>query len=105
MLKTQLILTGVITEQDWVEFKEVIQFKFAQDQYFEEMKDAENLRNRIDVLNQMQPYVGTYFSKEYIMRNVLRMSIEEIETMEKQIAAEPAPTLGMDGQPIEQPQG
>ena len=53
----------------------------------------------------MQPYVGTYFSKEYIMRNVLRMSIEEIETMEKQIAAEPAPTLGMDGQPIEQPQG
>jgi hypothetical protein len=105
MLKTQLILTGVITEQDWVEFKEVIQFKFAQDQYFEEMKDAENLRNRVDVLNQMQPYVGTYFSKEYIMRNVLRMSIEEIETMEKQIAAEPAPTLGMDGQPIEQPQG
>jgi len=105
ILKTQLILTGVITEQDWVEFKEVIQFKFAQDQYFAEMKDAENLRNRIDVLNQMQPYVGTYFSKEYIMRNVLRMTIEEIQTMEKQMAAEPPPTLGMDGQPLEQPQG
>ena len=66
ILKTQLILTGVITEQDWVELRENIQYKFAQDQYFEEMKEAENLRNRIDLVNQMQPFIGTYFSKEYI---------------------------------------
>jgi hypothetical protein len=100
ILKTQLILTGVITEQDWLEFKELIQYKFAQDQYFEEIKDAENLRNRIDLLNQMQPFVGTYFSKEYIMRSVLRMSEDEIDVMEKQIASEPAPEMGLDGQLI-----
>ena len=100
ILKTQLILTGVITEQDWIEFKELIQYKFAQDQYFEEIKDAENLRNRIDLLNQMQPFVGTYFSKEYIMRSVLRMTEDEIEVMEKQIASEPAPVMGLDGELI-----
>ena len=100
ILKTQLILTGVITEQDWLEFKELIQYKFAQDQYFEEIKDAENLRNRIDLLNQMQPFVGTYFSKEYIMRSVLRMTEDEIDVMEKQIASEPAPEMGLDGQLI-----
>ena len=100
ILKTQLILTGVITEQDWLKFKELIQYKFAQDQYFEEIKDAENLRNRIDLLNQMQPFVGTYFSKEYIMRSVLRMTEDEIDVMEKQIASEPAPEMGLDGQLI-----
>jgi hypothetical protein len=103
ILKTQLILTGVITEQDWVELKEHIQYKFAQDQYFEEIKEAENLRNRIDLVNQMQPFVGTYFSKAYIMKSVLRFTDEEIETMESQIEAEPAPVIGVDGQPVQPP--
>ena len=103
ILKTQLILTGVITEQDWVELKEHIQYKFAQDQYFEEMKEAENLRNRIDLVNQMQPFVGTYFSKAYIMKSVLRFTDEEIETMESQIESEPAPEIGVDGQPVQPP--
>ena len=103
ILKTQLILTGVITEQDWVELKENIQYKFAQDQYFEEMKEAENLRNRIDLVNQMQPFVGTYFSKAYIMKSVLRFTDEEIETMEAQMEEEPSPTIGVDGQPVQPP--
>jgi hypothetical protein len=103
ILKTQLILTGVITEQDWVELKEHIQYKFAQDQYFEEMKEAENLRNRIDLVNQMQPFVGTYFSKAYIMKSVLRFTDEEIEAMESQMEAEPSPTIGVDGQPVQPP--
>ena len=103
ILKTQLILTGVITEQDWVELKEHIQYKFAQDQYFEEIKDAENLRNRIDLVNQMQPFVGTYFSKAYIMKSVLRFTDEEIESMEEQMGAEPSPTIGVDGQPVQPP--
>jgi hypothetical protein len=103
ILKTQLILTGVITEQDWAELKENIQYKFAQDQYFEEMKEAENLRNRIDLVNQMQPFVGTYFSKTYIMKSILRFTDEEIETMESQMEAEPSPTIGVDGQPVQSP--
>ena len=103
ILKTQLILTGVITEQDWVELRENIQYKFAQDQYFEEMKEAENLRNRIDLVNQMQPFIGTYFSKEYIMKSILRFTDEEIETMEGQMEAEPPPTIGVGGQPVQPP--
>jgi hypothetical protein len=103
ILKTQLILTGVITEQDWLELRENIQYKFAQDQYFEEMKEAENLRNRIDLVNQMQPFVGTYFSKAYIMKSVLRFTDEEVETMESQMEAEPSPTIGVDGQPVQPP--
>ena len=101
VLKTQLILTGIITDQDWDEIKEKIQYKFAQDQYFEEMKNSENLRNRVDIINQMQPYVGTYFSKQYIMKNVLRMTDEEIGQMEEQIESEPSPTLGAGGQPLD----
>jgi hypothetical protein len=103
ILKTQLILTGIITEKDWTELRENIQYKFAQDQYFEEMKDAENLRNRIDLVNQMQPFIGTYFSKAYIMKSVLRFTDEEIETMESQIESEPAPVIGVDGQPVQPP--
>ena len=103
ILKTQLILTGVITEKDWIELGENIQYKFAQDQYFEEMKDAENLRNRIDLVNQMQPFIGTYFSKAYIMKSVLRFTDEEIETMEAQMEEEPSPTIGVDGQPVQPP--
>ena len=104
LLRTQLILTGVIVDQDWDELKERINFKYAQDQYFEEMKDTENMRNKIDIVNQMQPYVGTYFSRHYVMKNVLKMSEEEIKQMETEISQEPAPTLGVNGAPLDQQQ-
>ena len=105
MLKTQLMLKGIITEDDWMTVKEKVQFKYAQDQYFEEMKESENLRNRVDIITAMQPFVGTYFSREYIMKNVLRLSEEDITLMTKQIETEPVPEIGVGGQPIEQPQG
>jgi len=99
LLKTQLILKKVIVEQDWDELKEKIQYRYAQDQYFEELKTAENLRNRADLLNQMQPFVGYYYSKKYIMKNVLRMTENEIKQMESEIAEEPPPP------PMMQPDG
>ena len=95
LLRTQLILKGVITEQDWDNLKQDIQYLYAQDQYFEEMKEAENMRNRVDLLNQMAPYVGTYFSKNYIKTKVLRFDEEEIEQindeMEEEIAVDADP--------------
>ena len=100
ILKTQLMLTGIITEEDWYQIKEKIQFKYAQDQYFEEMKETENLRNRIDIVNSMQPYVGTYFSREYVMKNVLRFTEDDIKQMNMQISKEPAPELGANGEPL-----
>jgi len=89
LLKTQLLLKGIIVEQDWDDIKEKLRFKFAQDQYFAELKDAENMRNKIDLLTQLQPYVGLYYSQDYIRRNVLRMSDDEIENTLQQIQKEP----------------
>jgi len=89
LLKTQLILKGIIVEADWDDIKEKLRFNFAQDQYFEEVKDAENMRNRIDLLNQVQPYVSVYFSQDYVRRKILRMTDDEIENIDAAIAKEP----------------
>lgn len=89
LLRTQLILKNIITESDWDILKETIQYEYAKDQYFQEMKELDNLRNRIDVLNSVQPYVGTFFSKQYIRKNVLRMTDEEIETIEMENQEDP----------------
>jgi len=100
LLRTQLLLKGVVTEKDWNQIKDDIQYRYAQDQYFEEMKNAENLRNRIDLLTQMQPFVGAYFSQTYIKKNVLRMSDYDIQDMDAQIKSEPPPPqIGMPGMP------
>jgi hypothetical protein len=89
LLKTQLVLKGIITIENWEEIKEKINYKYAQDQYYQEMKEAENLRNRVDVLNQMSPYVGTYFSKNYVRKNVLRLTDAEIQNIEKENEEDP----------------
>ena len=66
------------------------------------MKDAENIRNRIDLLNQLQPYVGTYFSKEYVRKKILRFSDEEIEEIENQNQEDPVQD-SQQNMPFEQP--
>jgi hypothetical protein len=99
LLKTQLVLKGVMTIEDWEEIKQKVEYEYAQDQYFQEMKQAENLRNRIDVLNQMAPYVGMYFSKEYVRKNVLRLTDDDIDRIEKENEDDP-----VEVQPQEEPQ-
>ena len=89
LLKTQLVLKGIITIENWEEIKVNINYKYAQDQYYQEMKEAENLRNRVDVLNQMAPYVGTYFSKNYVRKNVLRLTDAEVDIIEKENEEDP----------------
>ena len=104
ILKTQLVLKGIINVQDWEKLEENIQYQYAQDQYFQELKEAETMRNRIDLLNQISPYVGFYFSKKYVQRHVLRLSDEDIQDMLEEIQDEPVPTtMGPDGTPIPQP--
>ena len=96
LLKTQLILKGIIVEADWEDIKEKVRFKFAEDQYFTEVKEAETIRNRIDLLTQMQPYVGLYYSQDYIKRKILHMTDDEVENIEAQIQKEPPnPALQM----------
>jgi len=96
ILKTQLVLKGVIAMEEWDSMKEHIQFDFMQDGHFTELKNAEILQNRLDMLGQIESYVGTYFSKEYVRKNVLRMNDEEIEEVENQMKDEEGGEMGGD---------
>lgn len=89
ILKTHLILKGVLTESDWDDIKHKIDYVYARDQYYEEMKETENLRNRVDILTQMAPFVGQFFSKEYVMKKVLRLNEQEISEMNDEMAEAP----------------
>ena len=85
MLKTQLLLKGVVTADDWEEWKEHIIYDFNEDNHFFELKDAEIFVNRINSLQTVTEYIGTYFSKEWIRKNVLHQTDDEIEEIDKQI--------------------
>ena len=87
-LKIQLSLKGICSTEEWEEFKEFISYDFKKDNNFTELKEAELLRERIATLNQIDPYVGRYFSAEWVKKNVLMMTDDEIEDMEKQIEEE-----------------
>ena len=88
ILKTQLVLKGVITEQDWDMWKNDITVDFIRDNHFTELKDAEVLRERLQTMDQVSQYVGEYFSKEWVWKNVLQMQEDEVETILKQISVE-----------------
>ena len=87
-LKTQLLLKGIITLKDWNAWKEDIVFDFIEDNYFSELKESEMIRERFEMLSTLDEYVGKYVSNEWIRKQVLRQSEEEIEEIDKQIDAE-----------------
>jgi len=84
ILKKQLIMKGLITEDDWNEWKNDIIIDFTRDNHFTELKDAELLRERLQTLDQVSQYVGDYFSKEWVMKNVLQFNDDDIKQVEKQ---------------------
>ncbi|NQW12617.1 MAG: portal protein, partial [Alphaproteobacteria bacterium] len=88
ILEKQLVLKNVMTIEEWQEIKNRIRYDFQQDNHFTELKDSEILRERLQSLDSIQNYVGEYYSKEWIRKNILRMSDEDIEEMEEQIAQE-----------------
>jgi hypothetical protein len=96
VLKTQLLLKGIIAPEDWPEIQEHIQYDFLADGHFAELKDAELLENRLNQLQTVEAYIGTFFSKEYVLKKVLRMNDTEIQAMRDQIKKE-ADTDPMDG--------
>ena len=105
ILRAQCILKGILTEDDWNEISPDIEIIFNRDSYFTELKENEILTNRLQMLGQIQPLIGIYFSQEYVKRNILRMSDSEILQMENQInierssgeIAEPPPEQGLQG--------
>ena len=88
MLKTQLILKGIINIEEWPRIKEHIQFDFLKDGHFSELKEQELLNERINMLGSVENYIGTFFSKEFVYKKVLRMSDHEIEEIRRQINKE-----------------
>ena len=86
ILKTQLVLKGIIVEDEWQNMKNHILVDFARDNYFTELKDSELLRERIQTLDMISGYVGEYFSKEWVMKNVLKLNDDEADAMEKDAA-------------------
>jgi hypothetical protein len=88
LLKTNLLLKGVISPEDWPRMQEHIQYDFMEDGHFAELKDAELLNDRIQTLDSIQSYIGTFFSKEYVLKKVLNMTDAEIEEMRVQMKKE-----------------
>jgi len=93
LMRIQLILKGVMSEDDWDQIEPDIRFIFNQDSYFGELKQTEIMKDRLDILAQMDEYVGKYYSEEWIRKNVLHQSEEEILYIDEQIKKE-AESLG-----------
>lgn len=88
ILERQLILKNIITPEEWDIVKESIRYKFAQDNYYAELKESEILRERMSLLRDVDDYVGKYYSNEWVRRKILHQSDEEIAEIDKQISSE-----------------
>ena len=118
LLKTQCVLKGICSLDDWEQMKQHIQFNYVADNHFSELKENEMLNDRLALVNQMDIYVGKYFSIDYIRRQILKQTEVEIAEIDKQIDEEVAEGLiadpammndpnmmmgGMPGQPMGAP--
>ena len=88
ILKKQLLLKGIITEDDWESWKGDLHVDYITDNYFSELKNSEMLRERVNMLREIEPYLGTFYSKEWAQKNVLMLTDDDIKTMKDQIDQE-----------------
>ena len=106
ILEKQLILKGIITSEDWQEFRTNFKYEYSEDNHFAELRNTEILRDRVSMLRDIDDYAGKYYSHEWIRRNVLYQTEEDMEEIDKQIVEEqdnpqymPPEAMGPDGQP------
>ena len=88
LMSRQLALKGIATPEEWEQLKEFIYYDFLEDNNFSELKEAELITNRVTLLNQMTPYIGTYYSMNWVRKNVLRLTEEEIQEIAQEIEEE-----------------
>jgi len=88
ILKKQLLLKGIITEEDWESWKGDLFVDYITDNYFSELKNTEMLRERVGMLQQIEPYLGTFYSREWAQKNVLMLTDDDIKMMNDQIDQE-----------------
>ncbi len=99
-LRVQCVLKGVCTAEEFDSFREDLYYDFIKDNNFAELKEAELVRERLSLLSSVDPYVGRYYSMDWIQRNVLKLTNKEIQEMEKQIQKEKAEGKILDPQQI-----
>ena len=111
MLRTQLILKNIVTPEDWEQMSDHIQYDFLYDNQFAELKESELINNRLTTLATIEPYIGKYYSTEYVRKKILRQTDSEIIEIDEQIENEiqkgiipdPSQVDPITGQPLPQP--
>ena len=98
-LGIQLALKGICTKDEWEDFKEDIYYDYKKDNNFTELRDAELLRERLNLLAVVDPYLGRYYSSKWVRKNVLQMTEEQIQMMDEEIAEEEEQGTGGPTQP------
>jgi hypothetical protein len=88
ILRTQLVLKGIIAETDWSSIRDNLQYDFIQDGHFAELKQTEMMRERLGLANEMRDYIGKFYSVKYVRKHVLKQNQREIEDMDKEIRKE-----------------
>ena len=102
MLKTQCILKNIVTPEDWETLSDHIQFDYVYDNHFAELKETELINERLGVVAAVDPYIGKYFSLDYVRRNILKQKDEEIEEIDKQMQKEIKDGLVADPMELQQ---
>ena len=87
-LEKQLVLKGVMSLEEWNQLTHYVKYDFVEDNHFTELKNSEMMRERIQILSELGQHVGTYYSKDWVRRNVLRLNDQEIEEMQKEMEQE-----------------
>ena len=111
MLKTQLILKNIVTPEDWDKMSDHIQYDYLYDGHFSELKDTELMNERLNLMVAIEPYIGTYYSRDYVRRKILRQTYQEIFDEDNLIKKEIKdglyidpklmPPVGPDGMPLD----
>ena len=107
LLRVQLSLKGIVTVDEWDSIKHNVNFHFLKDNYFDELKFTEVLENRMRLAGEADQFVGNYFSKDWVRKNILRQTEDEMGEIDKEIAAngdDEEPEM-MDGEPPQQQSG
>jgi hypothetical protein len=100
LLETQLLLKGICTRKEWEQMKEEISYDYQSDAHFTELKNVEIMKERLGILSDIDAYVGKYFSIEYVRKNVLQQSEDDIKEIDEQMDEEAAEA---EDDPVEEP--
>ena len=98
LMRTQCLLTGIMKEEDWIKIHQDIFFNFQKDSYFTELKETEIMKERLELLQGMEPWLGRFYSDDWVRKNILKLNEDEMKDIAKEMAAEPAPPIEDEAQ-------